>query len=140
MKKYKFLEHTADAFFEAFGESFEELLENSAEAMCSVVYAIEKVEPKIAARVEASGGNKEELLHNFLEEVVVEMEMRGMVFREFKVKEFDEGKNLVIAELTGEKMNAEKHGLKTEVKAVTWHKFFVKREGSKWIARVLVDI
>ncbi len=138
MEKYRFLEHTADAVFEAFGESFEELLVNSAEAMCSVMYELGKVEPKERVLVKAEGKNKEELLHNFLGAVLFEIQSRGMVFRSFKVLSLS-GQCAEI-ELRGEKIDREKHELKSDIKAVTWHEFSVREEGNKWIAKVLVDI
>jgi len=140
MQKYRFLEHTADALFQAYGNKLEEVFENSAEAMCSVMYEIEKVEAKESVEIKAEGETQEELLHNFLESVLVEMELGEMVFSEFRILELDERKGFVIVELKGEKMDSKKHGLKTEIKAVTWHEFFVRKEGNKWVSQVLVDI
>lgn len=137
--KYKFLEHTADALFQAEGGNFEELIVNSAEAMLSVIYELEHVEGAKAVKVEASGDSKEELLHNFLEEVLLAVEEKDMVFGKIEILQLDEAKNLVEAKLSGEKIDAGKHGLKVEVKAVTWHSFFVKKEGNKWISQVLLD-
>ena len=136
--KYKFLEHTADALFEAFGKSFEELLVNCTEAMCSVAYELEKVEPKESVLVKAEGKNKEELLHNFLSAVLFEMEEKEMLFSRFKILKLGGGS--VEAELLGEKIDRETHSFKAEIKAVTWHEFFVREEENKWVARVLVDI
>ncbi|MAG22010.1 MAG: hypothetical protein CL943_01715 [Candidatus Diapherotrites archaeon] len=140
MDKYLFLEHTADALFQAFGENFEELLLNSAEAMLSVIYDVASVETKKSVKVNASGDNKEELLHNFLEAVHLELELKEMVFGKIEITHLDEAKNTLEAELHGEKMDRKKHNLKTEIKAVTWHSFFVRKEENKWISQVLVDI
>lgn len=138
-KKYRFLEHSGDALFQAFGESFSKLLENSAEAMCSVMYALKKVDAEKEVEVEAKGENKEELLHNFLGEVLFKIGEREMLFREFRVKELGEKNNRVKALVKGEKMDREKHEMETEIKAVTWHRFFVKRKGNKWVSQVLLD-
>ena len=138
MEKYRFLEHTADALFEAFGESFEELLVNSAKAMCSVMYDLEKVEPKEKVLVKAEGKSKEELLHNFLGVVLFEIQSNEIIFKGFKVLELsDESAEI---ELQGEKIDRKKHELKSDIKAVTWHEFSVKEEGNKWTAKVLVDV
>ena len=137
MQKYMFLEHTADALFQAFGTDFKELAKNSAEAMCSVMYELEKVEPKEKIEVIVKGKNQEELLHKFLEEVLFEMQSKEIVFVKFEVKEV-EGE--LKAVLWGEKMDPTKHGFKTDIKAVTWHEFFVKKERNKLVSQVLVDI
>ena len=65
MGKYRFLEHTADAFYQAFGKSFQELLLNSAEAMCSVMCELESVEAKEGIEVNVKGEDSSQLLHNF---------------------------------------------------------------------------
>ena len=46
MKKYEFLEHTADAKFRAYGKSHEEAFSNAAQAMISVMADPAKIEPK----------------------------------------------------------------------------------------------
>ncbi|MDP6671156.1 MAG: archease [archaeon] len=139
MKKYRFLEHTADALFEAFGRSFEELLINSAKAMCFVMYEPEKVEPKEKILVKVRGENNEVLLHNFLSAVLFEIQSREMIFKKFKILSCS--RQYAEIELQGEKIDREKHELKSDIKAVTWHEFFVKaEEEDKWIARVLIDV
>jgi len=140
LEKYRFLEHTADALFQAFGKDFRELLENSAEAMCSAMYNLEKVQGKERVEVKARGESKEELLHNFLETVLFEVQAMGLIFSKFKVVELDEERGSLKAELLGEKIDEGKHELKADIKAVTWHSFFVKKEGDKWVSQVLVDI
>ena len=54
MKKFEFLEHTADSKIRAYGKSFEEAYQNAALAMASLMYdpvmiAAEKIE-KITVR------------------------------------------------------------------------------------------
>jgi len=46
-KRFKFLEHTADAYVEAYGTSLEEAFENAAMATLDVMTELEKVEAKI---------------------------------------------------------------------------------------------
>ncbi len=140
MQKYKFLPHTADAFFEAYGNTYSELLVNSAEAMCSVMYGFEEVKAEKEIEVNIEGKNKEELLHNFLEAVLFEISTKEMLFKEFEIKEFDEEKEILKCVLKGEEIDSARHELKSEIKAVTWHQFFVKQEGNKWVSQVLVDI
>ena len=138
MEKYRFLEHTADALFEAFGENFEVLLINSAEAMCSVMYDLEKVEPKKKILVKIQGKNREELLHNFLDAVLFEIQSKGMIFRCFRVLSIS--KQYAEIQLRGEEIDRERHELKSDIKAVTWHGFSIREEEDKWIAKVLVDV
>ena len=139
MEKFKYLEHTADVLFQAYGSTFNELLLNATLAMCNAVCDFGSVGQKDSVKIEVSAGNREELLHNFLKEILFKIDTERMLFSNFKI-ELDEGKNAVKAELLGEKINPEKHTIKAEVKAVTWHNFWVKKENNKWSCQVLLDI
>lgn len=44
------------------------------------------------------------------------------------------------ATASGETINQEKHTLRSDVKAVTYHMFEVKKTGENWTARVILDI
>ena len=50
-EKYKFLEHTADAKFQAFGATLEEAFSNAALAMFSVMTEPEKIKPKLEREI-----------------------------------------------------------------------------------------
>ena len=138
MKKFVFLEHTADAKFQAFGKSIEECFENSALAVNSVECDLKKVATKQKLSIEAKAESLEELLHKFLEELLFQMETREMLFSGFKIK-INLEKNSLSADCFGEKINKKKHELKTQVKAITWNSFFLKKEKSGWIAQVVCD-
>lgn len=158
--QYKYLEHTADVKFKAFGETKEELIENSAKALCNAIIDLEKIEKKGEEIIEVSAENFEELLFNFLKEVLFDIDTNENIFSEFKVKELTEEetknrkKGLVEEKKSnektkkqfqlkvacfGEKIDLKKHEIKTEVKAITKHGFKVEKK-KEWTAIVLVDV
>ena len=55
MQKYKFLEHTADAKFQAYGKNMEEAFSNAALAMFSVITDTKKIKKNIKKGIEAKG-------------------------------------------------------------------------------------
>ena len=65
--KYKFLSHTADIKFKAFGNSIEEVYENSALALTNIMHK-GNVKPKKRKKIIITGHDKENLLYEFLEE------------------------------------------------------------------------
>jgi SHS2 domain-containing protein len=138
MKQFVFLEHAADAKFQAFGRTIEECFANSALAMNSVECNIKKVAAKQKLAIRVSAENTEELLHKFLEETLFQMETKKLLFSKFKIK-INEKKNSLTAELFGEKINKKKHELKTLVKAVTWNNFYLKKEKKIWSAQAVCD-
>jgi len=44
------------------------------------------------------------------------------------------------ASASGENIDEKKHNLRTDIKAVTYHMFEVKKTGDTWNARVVLDI
>lgn len=140
--KYKFLDHPADAFIEAYGDSLEELLENSALAMFDVMVNVNKVEPKVERKLEVKGFDLENLLYNWLEEWLFYYYSESLVFSKFKVEQIVKRNEeyTVKAKGWGEFFNPEKHEPEVEVKAATYCQMFIGKVNDKWIARFILDI
>ncbi len=134
--RFKFLEHTADIKFQAFGKSLDEAFENSALAMFSSMYK-GKVASKIKKRIKVRGRDKESLLYNFLEELLFLLDTEGFFLSSVKVK-IDEEKLELEAELQGDK--AKNYPVNLDVKAVTYNQMQVKREKNKYICQVVLDV
>jgi SHS2 domain-containing protein len=138
--KYKFLDDlTSDVMFEAYGETFEQLLENAALATFSVICDIEKVKPEKSVRIEVSGESEEELLHHWLCELIAQSEINDTFFSRFEIQEFslDSGYTLT-AIARGEPISQERSG--TVVKGVTYYGFRVEKTDKGYVARVSLDI
>jgi len=141
--RFTFLEHTADAYIEAYGDTLEELFENATIAMFEVMTDTSKVSPIEVRNVEAEGFDLESLLYRWLEEWLIIRDSENMVFSKFKVKKIAKvGEDQYVIEGLGwgEKFNPRVHEVRTEVKAVTYHMMEIKQENRRWIARFLLDI
>ena len=139
MIAYKYLPHTADVKFEAFGITLRDLFRNSALAMCNAMYESESVQEKESVKIELQAQSLEQLLHKFLEEILFQIDTKQMLFREFRLI-IDEKQNKLQAELVGEAIDAEKHTIKTIVKGVSWHQFELEKTAQGWKATVVVDV
>jgi len=136
-KKFKFLEHTADIKFQAFGESLEKVFENSALAMFNSMFD-GKIKKTQKFNVKAKGKDLENLLYNFLEELIVLFGGKQFFLSEVKEIKIDK-KNLKLqAEVFGDK--AENYKIHIDVKAITYSEMFVKKGKNKWIAQVVLDV
>ncbi|MFA5176122.1 MAG: archease [Candidatus Nanoarchaeia archaeon] len=133
--KYKFLEHKADAKFQAFGKSLEEAFSNAALAMTSIMISPELVEPKITKKITASGKDKKALLYNFLEQFLVLLDIESFILHE--VKNIKITGNKLTAEVVGD-LITDKYSLKSDVKAVTYNHMEIKEK--PYIVQVVVDI
>ncbi len=142
MKRFEFLEHTADAYIAAYGRSLAEAFENAALAMFETMTDTSKVEPKIEDEIEVEGFDEQSLLYNWLESLIVKFEMTGNLYSKFKITDIEktEGGFRLKAKVWGEQFNPEKHPQKVGIKAVTYHRMEIKKEPEKVTVKFLLDL
>ena len=68
--KYEFIDHTADIMFKAYGKDLEGSFSNAAIAMTKS-FCEEKVKGNLKKEISVEGNDLENLLYNFLEELLV---------------------------------------------------------------------
>ena len=142
--KFRFLEEEsfADSAFEAFGSSLSELFENCALAAFSEMADLSKVKKKIEKKVKIEAETAEELLFDWLAELVFLKDAEGEIFSEFKavVKE-KSGKFFLAASCSGQKISEiSAENLRNDVKAVTKHYFELRKEKGRFPAKIVLDI
>ncbi len=141
---YKFLEGitVADVAFEAVGKTLEELLESAALATTEVmVRNLPSIKPEVRKSVKLEADSEEKLLFNFLQEIIFYKDAEMLVFGKYEIKTAKKGEKLSLkANLYGEKIDAKRHEMIVDVKAVTWHRFELKRLETGWKAVVVLDI
>lgn len=138
MKKFSFIEHTADMKFQAFGKTLGEAFENSSLAMFNVMYS-GRVSKKIKKNIHVSGKDYESLLYNFLEQLLFLIDTENFFLSscKVKIKENERGKELE-AELIGD--NVKNYETNIDVKAVTYNDMFVRQAKGKWVCQVVIDV
>lgn len=136
MKKYEFLEHTADIKFRAFGKDVKEVFENSAIALNECIHGKIKIKQKIKKEFVVENKDEVALLYNFLEEFLYLLDAENFLASKTKIKFLD--KNKINVKLVGDK--ASNYKFSNEVKAITYNEMFVKKEKGKWVAQVVLDV
>ncbi len=136
MKKYELIEHTADVGVKAFGNCVSEAFENAAIAMFDIITDKSKIEPVGEYKIELEAPDIEQLLVDFLSELLFLNGAENLVFGKFNVHIKD--KNL-IAKVFGEEFNTDKHKIGTEIKAITYHMLEVNNK-EPYFVKVLFDI
>jgi len=134
--KYKFLPHTADIKFRAYGKTLNEVFENSALALNSAFYE-GKVKALEKKKIKVKGRDLESLMFRFLEELLFLYETENFLTSKIKVKVSKDNK-LLEAETFGEKPKSPKG--RGDIKAVTYNDMFVKKIKDKWISQVVLDV
>jgi len=135
--KYKFLPHTADVKFRAYGKTLEEQFVNAALATTSVMFDPEQIEPNEEKKIEVAGNDKEALLYNWLEEIIYLCDAEFFIVHEvkdLKIKKTDKG-FIATAVFVGDKFK-EKYKRHTGVKAVTYNEMEI---ADKYV-QVVLDV
>ena len=142
-KRFEFLEHTADLYIAAYGESLEEAFENAAFAMFEGMTDLGKVKPQREDLVEVEGQDEQALLYNWLEALLVKFDVAGNLYSEFhilNIKKTSVGFSLK-AKIRGEPFNSRKHLSKVGVKAVTYHQMEILRDAKGMVTvQFILDI
>ena len=78
-RKFKFLEHTADVKFRAFGRNVQEVFENSALALKETICGKIKIKENKERIIKVNGKDFESLLYNFLEEIIFLLDAENFI-------------------------------------------------------------
>lgn len=138
--EFKFLEHTADVKFRAYGKNLAEAFENAGKAMFDTMVEIEKVEPKKSKSFSIESEDPQALLYDFLEELLILHETENMVFSRFKLEINENEKYSLKGRCFGEKLDRSKHNIKIGVKAVTYHNMKIHQEENNYWVQVVLDV
>jgi SHS2 domain-containing protein len=141
-KRFRFLEHTADAYIEAYGTSLEEAFENAALAMTDVMTEVETVEAQNEETFTVEAKDEYALLYSWLEELLLEFELKGKLYSRFEVSTIEksaEGFRLH-AKAWGENYDSEKHPSKVGIKSATYHQMEILKTPEAVTARFILDV
>ncbi len=135
---YEVFEHTADLGLRIRADGLDGLFEEAARALFSVIITNpEAIRPAQAVDLAVEGDEYDELLHDWLAELLYTFHASHLVLSQFKV---EVGHGGLTATARGEPIDLDRHEIETEVKAVTYHGLRVERDGTGWLAEVIVDI
>lgn len=137
-EKFKFLEHTADIKFRAYGDTLEKVFENSALALKEVICDKIKIHEKKEKKIKIKGIDLESLLYNFLEEFLFLLDSKGFIISNIKKIKIDKLKFILEAVILGD--DSSDYNISNSVKAVTYNEMFIKKEKNKYVAQVVLDV
>ncbi len=138
---YKYIEHTADVLFQAEAPTLEELFQQCAFALENSQVDLSKIEPTEMIAITEEGKSVENILFDFLDDLVFYKDSQQLIFSKFELKiEEKSGLFKLTCQAHGEKLDNAKHDPKVDVKAITMHLFEVKKIIGGWQAQVLIDI
>ena len=137
---YEHFEHEADIGIRGIGASMEKAFEEAAKALFDVEVDVKKVKAVKKIRVACQAENIEELFVEWLNALLSQASLHGMVFSQFKVNIINNVR--INGYAKGEKFDAKRHNIKDEVKGATYSqlKVYQDKKTKKYIAQCIVDV
>lgn len=136
--RWEHFEHGSDVGIRGRGRSPAEAFEQAALAMMGVITDPGTIRSASKSVVECSAPDMEQLFITWLNALICEMSIRGMLFGRFEVRIAGSG---LFSEAWGEKIDPARHQPAAEVKAATRAELEVRQlEGGLWIAQCVVDV
>ncbi|MCD5390338.1 archease [candidate division NPL-UPA2 bacterium] len=123
--RYETFNHTADLGLRVFGRTREELFANAGYAMFDILTDLKNVQAKETLKIKQEAPNLEELFLSWLSELLYQYNGKEMIFKKFAIDKLTD--QAISARAQGEKVDLERHRLKTEIKAVTYHELKVQK-------------
>lgn len=136
--KYRITKHQTELAVRITGNSQAELFVNSGLALFDVMAAADKIELRERLPLEVEGADRDELIVNWLRELLYLYQSGGYLLREFKITEVKD--SLIKAEVCGEKIDPDRHEIKQEIATVAGHKSRMQKTGNQWVAQVIFEL
>lgn len=139
---YRYLDHGADIGLEAKSESLKGLFGETGKALFSLMVDIEGIQPEESLELELSESNLEDLIYEWISELLSLSNLKGQVYGEFSKLNISESNSGYSLEATarGENIDPGKHELGAEVKAVTYQGLEINEIENGWRCRFVVDV
>jgi SHS2 domain-containing protein len=138
-KAYEFFDHTADIGANIYGATLEELFCNAAKALYEAMGKLQKTDDRREKTVELRAESLEDLLHDWLVELLYEVETKHVLYDEFEIVKLTPPS--LAAKLRGNSINFARSQTNQEIKAVTYHQLRVEAlPDGTWRATVILDV
>lgn len=137
-KKYRLMTRHSELAVKVVGNSQADLFANSAFALFDVMTDVEKIEIKERLPLEVEGVDRDDLMVNWMRELLYLYQGSGYLLREFQVREVKD--TLVKADVCGEKIDPDRHEIKKEVAAVAYHQSRMEKTGNQWTAQLIFEV
>ncbi|MCK5289101.1 MAG: archease [Candidatus Omnitrophica bacterium] len=144
MKKFEFIEHTADLGIRVFGDSLSDLFKNAAYALFSLLIEekteeSEKKEIKEKLVLEAEG--LDELFVTWLNELISLFFIYNYLPLDYVlILEDKKDTKILKVDLKGEDVSIYSDRIIREIKAATYHHLQIKEDNGKYVAEVIFDV
>jgi SHS2 domain-containing protein len=136
--RWELFPHVADMGVRGYGRTLDEAFAEAALALTAIISEPEQVGTAQAVEIRCAADDPEVLLVDWLNTVIYEMAVRGMLFGRFEVH-VQNGQ--LTATAYGEPVDRARHEPAVEIKGATYTALDVHQEpDGRWIAQCVVDV
>lgn len=137
-KRYKQIDHTADFGIHVFGADPVELFANAAYAMFDMLTEIDTLKGLDTTDLQVTGDDWSDLMVNWLRELLYLWNGKELLVKQVQIQALSE--NELSANVEFDPFDPDRHEIKMEIKAVTYHQIQVSSRPKGWEAKIIFDI
>ena len=134
----QYIDHTGDAGILLRAENLRQLFERAAWGMFSVLTNVAEIRLVEETRIQVEANDLPALMLAWLSELNYRHVTEHRLFGKFEVSVISD--QMVIAEVSGETINLDRHTIFTEIKAVTFHGLRLEKSDNGWEAQIIFDL
>lgn len=129
--RFKSIDHPSDVGIIAYGKDRQEIFENAAYGLFSLMADLGSVEVNETIKVKVEAEDLEELMVNWLNELIFIEETKKMICKEFKITNLTDKE--LSAEIGGAEIDPESQTLYHGIKAATYNQLQIDKNQAKII-------
>jgi len=137
-KKYRLIDHTADFGIHVFGADAEELFKNAGVALFDVLTDLDSVKEHHNHIITCQGIDWPDLMVNWLRELLYLWNGKQLLVKKATIENISEFK--LQATLFYDPYDPDRHVIKEEIKAVTYHQIDVQKKSTGWESKIIFDV
>jgi SHS2 domain-containing protein len=138
MNDYQLIDHTADFGLHVKGADPADLFTKAGMALFDVLTDVTKLKGVKTQRIRVEGGDWPDLMVNWLRELLYLWSGEAKLVGAIEIESLDQTE--VSATVTYDEYLPQRHQVKNEIKAVTYHQIQVQPVGQGWEARIIFDV
>ena len=138
---FTYFSHTGDIGLTITAPSLDELFASAAAGLTDTITDRSLVEAAESIPVDLRASAVDLLLVDWLNELVYRFEAEGFLVAQARVTVARRSDHVAVTgSIEGERVQPDRHPIKVLVKAATYHTLQVRRTGSEWHARIVLDV
>jgi SHS2 domain-containing protein len=137
-RNHRIIARQSELVVRVVGTSQINLFVNAAFALFDVITDTEKIDTQERLQLEVEGSDRDDLLLNWLRELLYLYQGSAFLLKEFNVQEMKD--TSVKAQVSGEKLDPDRHEIKQEIAAVAYDQSHMQKTGDQWIAQVILEV